>query len=298
MNQLGELAYNIWDIEFGDHSSALERERNALLISGYLDVNLGQLNVLVNTDFCLDVEKDKVSPVLGKEEKAILTQLYLKDYLQKQSRNVLRNATSESSTSTQSSVGEWIELREGDTTIKRSIVSASTRNTSAKLLSDSSKEASKLLEKLIHSYNMYGASPLQVAGDDANIQMTESEVLDLLMMEESKNAKRINQLEFKLNATDAEISDVKSKIKSQKISGFAKTFILPAGSDEIFINWSSDYSPTTPPTVLIAMRSRSDQDPIIAHRIEGAPSVYGVNVVFSSKVPNMNYSLEVCAFII
>jgi len=118
------------------------------------------------------------------------------------------------------------------------------------------------------------------------------------MMEESKNAKRINQLEFKLNATDAEISDVKSKIKSQKISGFAKTFVLPAGSDEIFINWSSDYSPTTPPTVLIAMRSRSDQDPIIAHRIEGAPSVYGVNVVFSSKVPNMNYSLEVCAFII
>jgi len=41
MNQLGELAFHIWDIEFGDHSTALERERNALLISGYLEANLG-----------------------------------------------------------------------------------------------------------------------------------------------------------------------------------------------------------------------------------------------------------------
>ena len=112
MNQLGELAYHIWDIEFGDHSSSLERERNALLISGYLDVNLGQLNTLLNTDFYLNKTKDKVEPALQYEEQAIFTQLYLKDYMQKQARKILRNATTTSSTTTTADgVTNCIELR-------------------------------------------------------------------------------------------------------------------------------------------------------------------------------------------
>jgi len=103
MNQLGELAFRIWDIEFGDHSTALERERNALLISGYLEANLGQLNTLINTDFTIDTVKDLVVPALKHEEKAIFTQLYLKDYMNKQARNILRNAASSSSENNSSS---------------------------------------------------------------------------------------------------------------------------------------------------------------------------------------------------
>ena len=38
MNQLGELGYQIWDVEFGDHTSAIDRESKSLLISGYLEL--------------------------------------------------------------------------------------------------------------------------------------------------------------------------------------------------------------------------------------------------------------------
>ena len=176
MNQLGELAFHIWDIEFGDHSSALERERNALLISGYLEANIGQLNTLIHTDFYLDKEQDKVVPELKYEEKAIFTQLYLKDYMNKQARNILRNAAtssnnnSSSSTTTVLGVTDWTELREGDTSIKRSVATSTTKNASAQIFQKSAKEANDLLKDLVYSYNLYGAKPVQVAGNDAFIE--------------------------------------------------------------------------------------------------------------------------------
>jgi hypothetical protein len=186
MNQFGELANHIWDIEFGDHSTSLERERNVFLISGYLEANVGQLNTLINTSFHLNKEKDLVEPPLGSEEKAIFTQLYLKDYMNKQARNLLRNAAStanssstidnyntENVTVTSDGVTDWIELREGDTMIKRAIATttetAKTQASSAKILQQSAAEANLLLKELVHSYNMYGAKPLQVAGYDAPI---------------------------------------------------------------------------------------------------------------------------------
>lgn len=168
MNQLGELGYSIWDIEFGDHSTALEREREALLISGYLEANLGQLNILINTDFKLNKVTDKVELELKYEEKAIFTQLYLKDFYQKQARNILRGMTGTTTEKTSAGVTDWTELREGDSVIKRSVNSASTKNESARAMSNASKEAKEMLETMIHSYNMFGSIPIQVAGKDAS----------------------------------------------------------------------------------------------------------------------------------
>tara|TARA_A200000159_G_C7307985_1_gene333209 strand:- start:82 stop:978 length:897 start_codon:yes stop_codon:yes gene_type:complete len=297
MNQLGELAYHIWDIEFGDHSSSLERERNALLISGYLDVNLGQLNTLLNTDFHLNKIKDEVQPALQYEEKAIFTQLYLKDYMQKQARNVLRNATTTSSTTTTTDgVTDWVELREGDTSIRRSIATSTSKNTSAKIFQDSSRDAMALLEKMVHSYNMYGSLPLQVAGvdggvEDANYQIQESK--DLVQeVEDLKEA--LTQLDSIQDQIDA----VKLDISASKINGFAETIIIPQGQDELFVDWSNSYNPETTPTVLATIRSRDEGDPIIAYRIEGAVGLNGAKFVFSSRMPSNNYALEVAAFII
>lgn len=186
MNQLGQLGFSIWDIEFGDHSTALERERNGLLISGYLEANLGQLNTLINTDFHVDAETNEVAPPLQYEEKAIFTQLYLKDYMNKQARNILRNAANNSSSSNNTSsttsvvgVTDWTELREGDTSIKRSVATSTTKNTSAQIFQKSAKEASELLKDLIHSYNVYGSKPLQVAGSDAYIANTTGDASNL-----------------------------------------------------------------------------------------------------------------------
>lgn len=297
MNQLGELAYHIWDIEFGDHSSSLERERNALLISGYLDVNLGQLNTLLNTDFHLNKIKDEVQPALQYEEKAIFTQLYLKDYMQKQARNVLRNATTTSSTTTTTDgVTDWVELREGDTSIRRSIATSTSKNTSAKIFQDSSRDAMALLEKMVHSYNMYGSLPLQVAGvdggvEDANYQMQESKDL-------AQEVEDLKEVLTQLDSIQEQIDAVKLDISASKINGFAETIIIPQGQDELFVDWSSSYNPETTPTVLATLRSRDEDDPIVAYRIEGAVGLNGAKFVFSSRLPSNNYALEVAAFII
>ena len=297
MNQLGELAYHIWDIEFGDHSSALERERNALLISGYLEVNLGQLNTLLNTDFYLDKTEDKVEPVMRYEEKAIFTQLYLKDYMQKQARNVLRNATVTSSTTTTTDgVTDWVELREGDTSIRRSIATSTSKNASAKIFQDSSKDAMALLEKMVHSYNMYGASPIQVAGVDGGVEdknYQEQEDKDLI-----EEVAGLKEAVTQIDVIQSQIDSIKVDISAAKINGFAKTIILTQGEDDIFVDWSSEYNPNTTPTVLATLRSRNEDDPIIAYRIEGAVGLGGVRFVFSSRLPSSNYALEVAAFII
>jgi len=92
--------------------------------------------------------------------------MYMKDYLYKQGRIVLKNAASSTvtSSSTTESLTDWTELREGDSYIKRSIASATTKNVSAKIFFDLSKEARENLEKLTHQYNMYGSSPIQIEG--------------------------------------------------------------------------------------------------------------------------------------
>lgn len=297
MNQFGELAYHIWDIEFGDHSTALERERECLLISGYLEANLGQLNTLINSDFYIDKTKDKVVPELQYEEKAIFTQLYLKDYMQKQSRKVLSNATVTSSSSTTTAgVTDWVELREGDTSIRRSIASATSKNASAKIFQDASKEAMELLKQMVHSYNLYGSIPLQVAGkdgsqDDVSYQKRE----DPTLIEEVQSMREaISQLD----ALQAQIDAVKIDISASKINGFADTIIIPQGSDELYVDWSQSYNPNTTPTVLATLRSADENDPIISYRIEGAVSLVGCRFVFSMKMPNNNYALEVAAFLI
>ena len=234
MNQLGELAYHIWDIEFGDHTTALERERNALLISGYLEVNLGQVNNLLNTDFYLDKANDCVKPALQTEEKAIFTQLYLKDYMNKQARNTLRNAVNSSTTSsttTTEGVTDWVELREGDTSIRRSIATSTSKNSTAKIFQASSRDAADILAKMVHSYNMYGCIPLQVAGADGGIEVTTYQRREAAGLEERVDS--LNQAVSQLDQLQAQIDSVKVDIAASKINGFAKTILLPKNDDEI-----------------------------------------------------------------
>ncbi len=171
MNQLGELGYTTWDTEFGDHSNALERKQQALLISGYYEANLGQLNILLNTNF--KVAEGVVSPEMQYEEKAIFNQLYLKDYYKKQSRNILRSAAnitsslSNSQTQESSTLTDWTSLQEGDTVIRRNVTSPSSKNESARIMSAAANSADEVLMKMIHSYNMYGSIPVQVLGGEA-----------------------------------------------------------------------------------------------------------------------------------
>jgi hypothetical protein len=166
MNQLGTLGYTIWDTEFGDHTGASDRTSNAVLISGYLDANLGQLNTLLNKDFELVTGTDTVSPEFKYEENAIFTQIYLKDYYSKQARNILKGIASSPITTTGMN---WTELREGDTYIKRAVTSAATKAESSRLFQALGQQAKDHLRELVHYYNMYGSIPAQVAGKDTTL---------------------------------------------------------------------------------------------------------------------------------
>ena len=82
MSSIGEIATRVYDNEFGDAPTQLEREFRIESISGWLEANVGQFNNLTYQSF-------GTGDSFLQEEESILTQLYLKDYYNKQSRSVL-----------------------------------------------------------------------------------------------------------------------------------------------------------------------------------------------------------------
>jgi hypothetical protein len=151
---------------------------------------------------------------------------------------------------------------------------------------------------------MYGSVPLQVAGiDGGEVEST------YVRSSEPNLTKELDKLktQFKLlseafvktnESTQEELNSVRNQITSQAIEGFAKTIPIPKDSEELFIDWSTEFFPPFTPTVLATLRSLDAEDPIIAYRIEGGVSFGGVRFAFSSKIPSHSYALEVAAFII
>lgn len=142
------FANQIWQNEFDGNTGISE---NYILY--WLQNNIGNLNVLLNTEFV--VSGGDFEPRFCAEESGIYTQYFLKEFYKKESRKVLQNITSP--------VGnvDWISLSEGDTTIRRN-----NRNEVAKTLIQQSKDAGIELKDLISNYNNYRSSPRQVAGFD------------------------------------------------------------------------------------------------------------------------------------
>jgi len=147
MNQIGQLATEIYDTEFNYATTELERQVQIGTVSGWLLANEGLLNTLIYTTF------SGANPGLGLEEAEIFKQLYISTYYKKSSRDTLRNITTDGV--------DWIRLSEGDTTIVRN-----NKNEVAKTYMALAKDADAEMKQLIYSYNLYGARPLQVAGAD------------------------------------------------------------------------------------------------------------------------------------
>ena len=182
LDPIGRLASGIVTTEF-DYITGVESTSLLDTTSGWLGANVGQLNTLIYTDFYSGQLKSGCSGwtesgarasgwLMGPEEEAIYKQVYLQEYYNKQARKILRSATNITETSGIASddyqLTEWTSLREGDTHIQREaiILSATQKNESAKIVRGIATSATEELKRLIHSYNMYNASPRQVAGDD------------------------------------------------------------------------------------------------------------------------------------
>lgn len=152
MSNIGEIATRIYDNEFDDAPTQLEREFRIEYISGWLGANVGQLNNITYQSF-------GTGDSFLQEEENIMTQMYLKDYYAKQARTVLIGATT-------GHLG-WTRLTEGDTTIVRS-----NNIDFAREYKNLAKQSAEELKDLVYSYNSYQASPKQVAGFDGGLEAT------------------------------------------------------------------------------------------------------------------------------
>lgn len=154
VNQIGQLAAEIYDTEFNYASNELERDREINQISGWLIANEGLLNTVIYTNF------SGGNPGLLQEEANIFKYLYLSKYYKKKSRDVLRNVGTDV---------DWIRLSEGDTTIVRS-----NKNETAKTYAALARDNDEELKQLTYSYNLYQAAPRQTAGTDGGWPTTGS----------------------------------------------------------------------------------------------------------------------------
>ena len=148
MSTIGEIATRIYDNEFDDAPTQLEREFRIEYISGWLEANVGQLNNLTFHSF-------GTGDAFLQEEESILTKLYLKYYYNKHARTVLNGQLDSDSLN-------WTRLTEGDTTIVRS-----SKLDIAREYKQLAKQTAEDLDILVHAYNNYRAMPVQVAGNDA-----------------------------------------------------------------------------------------------------------------------------------
>ena len=173
INQIGELASGILGYEFDFIEDPVEQQSELLTISGSLSGKIGELNILLNQNFCFTGADGNPCPRLGDEESAILEEMYLRDYNTKQARRILRGTydITVSGITDPSAASNWTELREGDTTIKRPASAIpglySNRVDLSKNFKAMADESEKKIKDLVYAYNLYGAVPRQVAGTDA-----------------------------------------------------------------------------------------------------------------------------------
>ena len=172
MGQIDVIAANIYDTEFyAEVATPDEITASKTRISAWLETNIGQLNILLNTVFRID-SNNNVTPVLKDEEIAIFIQLYLKAHYKRESQNILKNLSSYTSTTPSTAVttmSDWTELREGDSAIRRvaQVSSPQQKVQVAQTYKTFAEEADIKLSELVHSYNMYLSGPRQVVSIEA-----------------------------------------------------------------------------------------------------------------------------------
>ena len=148
MAVLEDIAKEIMACEFDDDLSL----NTPQAIECWLEANLGLLNTLINTSYCLEGSE------LDSEAQAIYKQMYLHHYYSKKTRNAMRGIVGCSD----SSSGEVISLTDGE-----SKVTFTNKNETAKIIRGLANDTKDSLDKLVANYNMYQSEPRQIGGIEA-----------------------------------------------------------------------------------------------------------------------------------
>jgi hypothetical protein len=152
MAVLEDLAKEIMECEF-DNDSDLNSLQS---IECWLEANLGMLNALIDTEYCLESQE------LDSEAQAVYKQLYLHQYYVKKARNAMRGIMACSGSSNGDTAGEIVSLSDGD-----SKVTFANRNETAKIIRGMAQDAKSALDQLVHKYLLYNSEPRQVGGIEA-----------------------------------------------------------------------------------------------------------------------------------
>lgn len=209
--QLSSIAEYIFNTEFGWSEKYVdsqydtleeEKQKEVVLITDWLDAHIGELNILINTDFQVEYKleyhskndplmvisssawnelpdeggdgedsKDKYNPVyqpfvegMKKEESSIMVEMYMANYYRKMVRNAMR-ALDGSSVVSESSFA-FKTIREGDSVIEGHPIKE--KQSVVAEYKGLEVESRNNIKSLVHSYNMFQAKPGQVFGDDAS----------------------------------------------------------------------------------------------------------------------------------
>lgn len=151
------VAYSVHDL--ADEIFANEFEYDSgyaqfYYISGWLANNVGLLNTKIYSQYSVQNSNFEPTGIFQQEERSIYKQMYLYEFYTKKTRQVLRGVDS--------SV-DFVTLREGDTMITRT-----NKNELAKTYRGLANDAREEMERLVSSYNIYQAAPVQVAGEDGS----------------------------------------------------------------------------------------------------------------------------------
>ena len=151
------VAYSVHDL--ADEIFANEFEYDSgyaqfYYISGWLANNVGLLNTKIYSQYSVQDSNFEPTGTFRQEERSIYKQMYLYEFYTKKTRQVLRGVDS--------SV-DFVTLREGDTMITRT-----NKNELAKTYRGLANDAREEMERLVSSYNIYQAAPVQVAGEDGS----------------------------------------------------------------------------------------------------------------------------------
>ena len=175
-SQINVIAKKIFNSEFYDlfdessEDYAVQSSRFISRIEAWLETNIGQLNILTHAGYRV-TNSGHICPEINPEEVAIFIQLYLREYYKREANNSLKNVTSSYSSSTigESSftMSDWVELREGDSSIKRqSLVSTpQQRIQAAQAYKSISQDADIKLREMVQYYNLHRALPRQVVAE-------------------------------------------------------------------------------------------------------------------------------------
>lgn len=179
LNQIGELATEVLEYDFFYISGAQQKETELTRISGTISGRLGELNILLNQSFSYTGDDGNPSPRLGYEEGEILKSIYIRDYNKREAQKILRGIYVPDVLDDSNSEGDWVELREGDTVIKRSSASisnsANNKINASKSHQDVAKEMEAKIKSLVNAYNLYGSVPREAKGEDCIILKPERE---------------------------------------------------------------------------------------------------------------------------